>query len=223
MAKVSASALFDQIAGRLDAVSVVRTRTGLAIRRAPKFRKVLTPAQHETTVRLKASAELWHDLTRAEVAQWQAYADSITLTSDTNGKRYHPIAYNAFTRLTTKWMQMHPDWPETEGPPRTPPLTHANLSSVALTVQPIPGGLRVGADYALPEGQVIELLYQRLPGPHRRPGNQYVTLAFVEFEPGSLWVDVPFPPGSYALAYRTAFRPTGEQSPLGILGAYRVE
>lgn len=218
MAKASVSAMLDQMAGRTEGHILVRGRTGLIVRKPPQFKKVLTPSQHETTVRLRAAASLWMELTYAEVQKWRDYSSSVTKVNSINGQEYHPTAYNAFTMLTTKFLQINPAL----DPPRTPPTRNTNFTTPLLSITPIEDGLRIISASALPENEYVEILTQKLPSPHRQPGNQYVTTAFISFLAPPLEFDLPLEPGWYALAYRSVCSTTGEQTPTGVLGVFTV-
>ncbi|MCW5936809.1 MAG: hypothetical protein KIT11_05835 [Fimbriimonadaceae bacterium] len=219
MARARPGVLFDSVRGRLDQVVVVQTRTGLGVRRRPVFRKVLTPAQQAGRDRLRVAAALWHELEPAEVDAWRDYAAQVRRRQSTTLVEYSPIAYNAFTMLTTKWLQLNGGG----DPPRTPPMDDFIFEQPKLTVEAVEGGVRFTADSPTGPGEVAELMLQPLANVNRRPGNQYVAAAFTPFPPGQPTYDLPLPPGAYAFASRYARVATGEQAGLGVVGKVELQ
>ena len=219
MARARTGVVFDSVRGRLDQMVVVQTRSGLGVRRRPVFAKALTPAQREGNERLRQAAALWQDLTLEEVAAWRDYAGTLVRRNPVNGQTYAPAAYNAFTMLTTKFLQVQPE----ADPPRNPPKGGFLFESPNVQAKPVPGGVLWTALGPTGTDELAELMVQRLPNPKRLPGNQYVAAAFVPFVEEPLQFFLPLGPAGYSLACRFVRPSTGEQTGLGIFGTIVVE
>lgn len=132
-------------------------------------------------------------------------------------------AYNAFSGLAAKRLQMFPDEPV----PRLPPTSAFLGDGIEVSVAPLPGrGEGVGgpavtfsASGPNSEGVVTELILQRLAGKARKPtAKGYRTQGFVAFAAGALTAEVPCEPGAYAGAIRFVRAATGQETALVPIG-----
>lgn len=218
MARTSGSALVNEVRGKVGNVVFVKTRSGQGVRRRPQYRMSLSPAQFAATARLRQAAALWLDLSVEEGAAWEQYAETITRSNNVSGTQYSPCAYNAFSMLTTKFLQLNPE----EDPPRLPPVGDFIFASPTLEVEGQVEGVLFTALWPCNPGEAMELYIQKLPTQHRKPGNQYVSAAVAPFHPGELEYFLPLEPGYYALAARPVCLATGEMGLFGKLATVTV-
>ncbi|MCW5937608.1 MAG: hypothetical protein KIT11_09920 [Fimbriimonadaceae bacterium] len=108
-------------------------------------------------------------------------------------------------------------------PPRLPPASPFGGDAVAVTVAALPEALRYAADRANAEGVVTELMAARVRSALAEPRDRdYRILGRARFVEGGLDVDVPVPPGRYAVAVRFVKIATGQASAVLRLGTASV-
>lgn len=251
MGKLRPSAAFDEFVGSAGGLTVVRGRTGMVTRSAPRFRRAISPAQAGAMARMERAGLAWEGLSDASVAAWRAYAKTITRRDDVTGKSYNPVAFNLFSGLYCKLLQMDAAAPV----PLHPPFGSFQGDSITVSVSsgsPSPDGSfgRGGRGERSPEppspapssktihleegvltftasgpnhaGVRTELLYQKLPGKHRLPKPKSKSAGFASFAPGNLTFTLPVEPGYYFCSYAFVEAATGRATMVVPLGTVAV-
>jgi hypothetical protein len=218
MAKVRLGMAFDELSGKMPGGSLVQSPSGPVVRRAPRYRRPVSPAQREGIDRLAEVNLVWSTLTREEALAWNAFAQTLPRTDPVSGRRYTPQGNNAFAMLGVKYRQMHPQAPV----PRTPPTGAFAPEPLPLAVTAGPGLLRFTAGAPNASGCVTELLLQPLVNVRRSPGKRYTHAGFVEFQAAGESADLAVTPGAYACAFRLVESATGRARPYEVLGVVEV-
>ncbi len=214
MAKASLSSVYDAVAGRSGGVVAVRGRSGLVLQSPKTFRRAISPAQAEAMARMAQAGRAWNDLAPESVAAWRAHAATLVHHNALTGERYAPLAFNVFSGLYCKLLQIDPAAEAPLHPPAAPFLG----DNLQVTAAPALGTVVYTASAPDAPGVLTEILYQRLPGPHRLPKPAYKSAGFASFAPGSLAFALPLEKGWYACAYHFVEATTGRATltmPLG--------
>ncbi|RYG22692.1 hypothetical protein EON82_16340 [bacterium] len=202
------------VAGTINGVVAVRGRSGLVLQQPKTFRRAISPAQAESMARMKQAGLAWNELSPASVAAWRAYAAGLTHRNNVTGQRFAPVAFNVFSGLFCKLLQMDPAAPV----PVYPPQTIFFGDDLTVTVASTDEGVVYTASAPNQPGVLTEILYQRLPGPHRLPKPAYKSAGFASFQADSLSFTLLLDPGPYACAYQFVEASTGRTTltmPLG--------
>jgi hypothetical protein len=218
MARITTGSAIEQLSGRYGGYVVLNSPSGLVLRQAQRFNKVLSPSQKENTERLRHVAALWQGLGREEAEAWRVYAAGITLHRPLDGHPYSPKAYNVFVGLSTKILQIDP----AAEVPLLPPKGLFAGDSVLLEALPAEGGILLTASGQNSTGVVTEVALQKLPNARRALGKQFAAAAFHAFEPGQLSFLLPQASGVYGVAYRFVEAATGRQTLEQIAGVVEV-
>ena len=195
---------------------------GTIVRAVPTVRAARTPGQLAGERRIRLVGAAWRDLSLPETEAWVRWADG-------DGRR----AYNLFSALGVKRLQMRPDEPV----PRLPPTAEFLGDGVVITVSgPLPqpplqkepfgegAFLTFSASGPNSQGVVTELLTQPLARASRKPrAKEYTSRGFVSFTGGSLAVEVPCGVGAWACAFRFVRGDTGQETAFVPLGTVTVE
>jgi len=208
MARVATSMAFETLSGTAGDLVVVRLKSGHVMRRKPTYKRPTSPGQQAAADRLKAATTVWNTFGEAEAEGWSRYADGLERTNPVTLVRYSPIAYNAFTALSTKLLQMDPSKPL----PHYPPTASFMADSIEVRLTPGQGAIVFEASGPNSTNTVTELLTQKLVNIRRKPESQYKTAGFHHFEEGAMSRSVPIESGVYACAYRFVNSDTGQMT-----------
>lgn len=210
---------FADLRGGMNSHVLVLTRSGLSVRRKPRYKYPVDPAVLEGSLRMQSASAIYSTFSASEAAAWRRYAATLARVDPVSGKQYTPAGRNAFIGLAVKFQQVNPE----AEIPRMPPVGDFAGDVVTVSAAAVAGGIRFTADRANAVGVTTELMLQKLPNVRRMPGKVYKAVAFEAFEPGSLAVDVPMEPGVYACAFRFVEIATGRQTlPMPIAGLLEV-
>lgn len=216
--KASLSMAFEDLRGKAGTVVVSKSRSGLVVKPRVKGRNPQTPAQQAIRANLTKASAAYKGLTSAQVALWQAYAQSQTKHNPVTGDAYSPTAISAFVALASKFLQAGGT-----AIPATPPTTPFSGDTVTITATTGTGKVTFTASKGNAAGVQTELLLQTLKSKNRTPQpHEYRTKAFVAFATGSLTYDVIVPAGYYAAGYRFVNTATGQTSPRVLLTVVQV-
>jgi hypothetical protein len=199
---------FADLRGGMNNHVLVLTRSGLSVRRKPRYKYPVDPAVREGSLRLEAAAAIYSTFSASEAAAWRRYAASLARLDPVTGKRYSPAGRNIFMGLAIKFQQVNPG----AEVPRTPPVGDFMGDTVSVSASVEGGAIRFTASHANTPGVTTELMLQRLKNVRCMPGKVYKAAAFVAFAPGSLAFDVDVEPGVYAAAIRFVETATGRQT-----------
>ncbi|MCW5940056.1 MAG: hypothetical protein KF884_09940 [Fimbriimonadaceae bacterium] len=205
--KVNTSMAIEELAGK----------DGKVVARRSKFGTVFTPylipnnpntgPQERIRDFFGRASRTFSALSLAQVAQWKAYANTLTFRDPVTGKLYHPEDINAFMQLAVKFLQLNPSGTIPVTPPAAPFLGDPAVVTATSTT----GKVTFNSNQPNQSGVRTELLLQRLKGPNWNPQpGAYRSQKFVQFAPGSLSSDVDVAPGWYAPAYRFVLAATGQ-------------
>jgi len=220
MAKATLSAIFQQAKGVLGNEVVTLSRSGIVIRSKPKYRQGARPETAGARARLIQTKDAWYSLSLEQIEAWRDYASTITKHAELTGKTYSPIAYNVFTALTTRFLQVNP----TGTIPLWPPKVDFVSDGVTLEIEPLEeGGVRFIASGPNQPDSTTELMVQKLPSFRRTPTQFYKSAAFHRFTEDDLIADMPLEPGAYAFCYRFIHAPSGQTGPQLGLGMVIVD
>lgn len=208
MAKARLGMAFADLRGGMNSHVLVLTRSGLSVRRKPRYSYPVDPAVREGTLRLEAASTIYSTFSASEAAAWRRYAASLARIDPITGKNYSPAGRNAFIGLAVKFQQVNPG----AEVPRTPPVGEFMGDTVSMSASVEGGAIRFTASHANAPGVTTELMLQKLKNIRCMPGKVYKAAAFVSFAPGSLWADVPVEAGVYAAATRFVETATGRQT-----------
>ena len=103
--KASLSMAFEDMRGKAGTVVVQKSRTGLVVKPRVTSKNPRSGAQQSVRANLSKAAAAYKNLTTAQVAAWQAYAQTIIKHNPVNGKPYSPTANTAFVGLAAKFLQ----------------------------------------------------------------------------------------------------------------------
>jgi hypothetical protein len=215
MAKARLSMVFQDVRGAIGHRVIVKTRSGLAVRRKPKYRYPKSPNVVAGNERFRLAAQAWSLLSVEQISAWRDYADSIRKTDPVTLQHYSPSAKNAFMGLACKFLQINPS----EDPPLWPPVADFVGDNLVVYAEPVPGeGVRFTASSENSSGVATELLFQKLKNIRWRPTQFYKSLGFHSFETSTDEVLVPLEPGVYAFGWRFVDTATGQATPLQLIG-----
>ena len=210
---------FEDLRGKSGTVVMSKSRSGLVVRPRVKSKNPRTPAQQAIRSYMSKAAATFKGLTTAQVAQWQAYAQTIVKHNPVNNHPYSPTAITAFTGLATKFLQNNPSGTI----PVTPPASAFAGDTVVVTATAATGKVTFTGSKANLSGVTTEFLLQPLKSRNRTPNSRgYRSKAFGVFALGSLSFDVLVPSGYYAAAYRFVNTATGQESILTPLTVVQV-
>ncbi len=216
MARAATGMAFERVVGRVGDLVVVQLKSGPAVRRRPSYRRGSSPAQKAVAGRMRQVSAAWNSMTPAQAAEWHRYAGTIELHDRITGKVYSPAGYNAFTGLSTRFLQVNP----TGDVPLAPPTASFTGDSVVVTATAEAGQITFAASGANAPGVVTELMLQRLASPRRLPSGRYTSAAFAAYTPEHLTETVTVEPSAYACAVRFVLAATGQAGavfPLGVV------
>lgn len=218
MARAIASAGFDNIAGKYEGIVVSSGRTGLIIRRRPKYKRVMSPAQTLAAVRMQLASQTWNGMSRQQAVAWNEYADNLIRVSPASGKHYRGKGFNTFVALGTKILQVDPE----AELPMLPPTSAYLGDGITLVARPVEGGIEFEASGPTEPDTVVELLAERLPNIRRAATGRLGSLGFVSFTPGNLTVFVPADPGAFVPGYQFVRQSTGQVAGYRVLDRLEV-
>ena len=218
MGRIRASMAFDDLRGSAGGVTVTRGRTGLVTQSAPKYRRPISPAQAASMARMETAGLAWNELPERCVEEWRRYAKGIVRHGDVSGAAYHPLAFNLFSGLYCKTLQIDPE----AAPPMWPPQGPFLRDRIGIEVQGSAEGLLYVASGPNRPGVLTELLYQKLPSRHRVPKPKYKSAGFRAFTEAERTFVLPLEPGYYACAYAFVEASTGLASTVWPIGTVHV-
>ena len=178
---------FDEITGAANGMVLVRGRSGLTVQSPKRFRRAISPAQAASMARMAQAGRAWNGLSAPSAAAWRAHAKSLTHHNPLTGEAYAPLAFNVFSGLYCKLLQIDPN----AGVPTRPPSAPFLGDNVPVTASPLPNAILYAAPSPNRPGVLTEILYQRLQGPHRLPKPAYKSAGFKAFDAGSLAFALP--------------------------------
>ncbi len=209
MAKLSFSAVVEQVRGKVGTVVFSEARNGASLRIKSSVKNPKTNAQRAVRKYLSRSAKTFEGLSLAQAALWNAYGETQQRTDPVTGKTYTLSGINAFVELAIKFLQVQPNGTIPLGPPNT------EFSGDTVTVTATAGVGQVLFSGSGPNalGVTTEFLVQRLPARNRKPDpNGYVSAGFKALGTGNLDFVATVTPGVYAVAYRFVRVATGQAS-----------
>ncbi len=219
MAKAVTSPIATGLSGKAGNVVFARTRSGVVVRPRSAPRDARTPAQMASRARMARVVQAWRELTRAQAAQWHAYAAQQVRTDLTTGTAWRPTGLAVFNALSLKFAQANPAAPIPTTPPARPFLGDA----LTVAAQAAPGGVRFTASGPSTPGVLVELLLQPLRFAHQSPkARGFRSQALVAFTEGALEAFVAAPPGWTMPACRFVCAATGQDTELARLEAVEV-
>ena len=218
MPKTRLSMAFEELAGSLADGVAYRRNGATALRAKPDYKYPVGPAVAQGNRRLVEANRLYDTLSAAEADLWTAYAERNPKTDPMTGARYVPVGKSLFVGLVSKCLQIRPDC----APPLLPPPGRLARQKLTITVAPEEGVLRFAASAPTHPDLLVELMVQPLANPRRKPGRFYKSRGFVAFAPGSLAVDLPLPPGAYAVAVQQVEPSTGRATGFTLLGKVEI-
>ncbi|MBS1714085.1 MAG: hypothetical protein JST30_07075 [Armatimonadetes bacterium] len=178
-----------------------------------------TPAQQAVRTNLRKAAVAYKNLTPAQAAAWELYAQTQVVENPPTGRKPKKTAVDAFVELAAKFLQVTP----TGTVPTAPPAASYYGDSIAVTVAYSAGKATFTGSAPNSLNTRTELLMQRLPAQNRHAQKgAYRSKGFVQFVPGTLSFDVTVPPGYYAAAYRFVNVATGQATDLQPINAGQV-
>jgi len=209
--KAALSIMFEDLRGKAGSVVLQKGRSGLSVKPRVTGKNPRTPAQQAVRGYMAKAAQTYRSLTPAQLAAWQAYAQTVTHVNEVEGNSYHPAANSVFAGLAVKFLQMNP----TGAVPTTPPASAFIGDSITVTAaSPSAGTVVFTASGSNTLGVTTELLLQPLKSPARTPNpKDYRTKAFQAFASVTT-KSLTVPPGTYAAAYRFVKTATGQVTPL---------
>lgn len=217
--KVKLSAAFQDIRGKDGQIVVSKGRSGLKITPRTRARNPKSAAQVGVRNNLTRAAQLYKNMTTAQVLAWTNYANTIVKRNPISGTTYSPSPINAFAALATKFLQINPAGTV----PMSPPTSAFTGDVITITATGGTGSITFTASAANFAGVKTELLVQPLKGKNRVPGSRgYRTKSFVAFASGSLTSTVTVGTGYYAAAYRFVNTATGQETALVPIGVQTV-
>jgi len=219
MGKVKTSMAFERVTGGMDGQVVVPLKTGLIVRRKPRYGYPKNPDVQSGAARLSAANAAWNTLNASQADAWRRYASGVILHDSTSGRAYNPAAKNAFVGLASKFMQVNPG----RAVPLEPPMKGFNGDWIVLSALAGAGEVVFTASKPNSPDAATELLAQPLKNVRCKPGNFYKSQGFVEFTASSLSATVALAPGCWALAYRFVRPSTGQQTDWTPIGVVEVE
>lgn len=220
MAKAVGSVLLGVLSCTSGSVVFVRSASGeIIIRERVTPHDPWTPAQASARAIMTRAGRLFALLTDAEVEEWERYARGLQRDAHLNGMPATVRPYNAYISLTTRYLALNPG----SNPPRTPPTSPFLGDRIEIGAVALADAVRFEASAGNGPDVTTELLLQQLRYAHGNPQkDKYRRQAFVAFEPGSLYADIPASPGRWAPAVRFLRVTTGQASPLIPLPTVRI-
>lgn len=218
MARAVASAGLDSISGTYNGVVVANGRSGLVVRRRPKYKRPTSPAQQSSSVRLSLASAAWNLLSFEQADAWNHYAQKYVRISSASGKAYRAVGFNTFVALGTKVLQVDPD----AELPLLPPTSAYLGDGITLVARPVEGGIEFEASGPTEPDTVVELLAERLPNIRRAATGRLSSLGFVSFTPDNLRVTVPADPGAFVPGYQFVRQSTGQVAGYRVLDRLEV-
>ena len=208
----------DDMAGTAGGLTVSRGRTGLVTRSAPRYRRAISPAQAASMARMERAGLAWNDLPERCVAEWRRHAKDLVRRGSVSGQSYHPLAFNVFSGLYCKLLQIDPSAPV----PQWPPQGSFGGDDISIEVSASVEGIVYVATGPNAPDVLTELLYQKLPSRHRVPKPKYKSGGFRAFtEEGDPFV-LPVEPGYYACAYAFVEASAGRSTGVWPIGTVAV-
>ena len=251
MARVSEGIPNLRLRGRVGQVVFVAGPDGsTGVRQRPTDLPPRTALQEEVADRMRTVAAAWQALSFEEADAWAAYVQNPHPALPQGGGGTPKTAYNAFSGLAIKCLQMRPGSPVPTFPPTSAFLgdglvvTIDSPSSKWLVLEegaggggkrvpdlsplpPLPnepsgeGAIRFSPSAPNTPGVLTEILVQKLAGKHRKPvPKAYRTAAFVAFTNEPF--DLPVEPGVYACAIRFVREATGQETQIVPIGKVAV-
>ncbi len=219
MAKVILSSAIQQLSGKAGTTVFVKGRSAQIMKARTKGKNPKTAAQTAVRNNHATSARAYKAMTPAQLANWGAYAATLTKKNKITGQSYTPTAINAFTGLADKFLQITPGG----AIPMTPPVAGFNGDTPTISAAGGVGQVTFTASAANAAGVKTELLVQPLKSSARTPSARgYRTNSFFAFAPGTLSKIVSLPSGNYALAARFVQTATGAEVAIQPLGKFQV-
>ena len=219
MAVIDLNVITNGISGRSGSADFANTKNGTVMRSRPKANNPDTPAQQAVRGKLTDATRLYSTLTDAQLADWRDYAKGNLRPSKRAKKMRAVSGINAFTALTTKFLQITPGGEV----PLTPPDKPFVGDTVIVTAAGREGAVVFTANHANGTGVKTELLLQKLVSRARVPSKTgYRSQAFAAFAAGSLSATISARKGWYAPAIRFVNPLTGEDMGLVSLPLVQV-
>lgn len=214
MAKIAYGATVSNVRGKIGVTVYSAGRSGATARIRKSGSNPRTTAQQDVRRYFTTASETFKTMTSAQVADWDAYAQSLTLHNPVSGEAYHPAAINTFVALGSKFLQINP----TGTLPMNPPTAPFRGDTITVTAENTADGITFTASGANALHVKTELLVQKLASPNRTPTNDaYRSQGFVAFASGSLTFALNLPGGAYGVAYRFVNALTGQETLLQVL------
>ena len=209
MALVKLSPFALEVSGKMGNLSFASTKEGTVMRQRIIPKNPNTPAQQVARAAFSRATKAWGNLTTAQVTAWNAFALTYTNTEETTDKQYFSDGFNAFVKLSAKFLAVNPSGTI----PTLPPTSSFGGDLAKVNVAATVGKLTFTANQANSSGVTTELLFQKLGGKNRKAtATAYKTGGYQAFGSGVLTRDILVPAGFYAAGYRFVNSATGQQS-----------
>ena len=219
MATIRLAGFAEGISGKMGGVIFAETAEGTVMKNRITPANPRTPKQTNVRSDFKQATQLYDTLTVAQRMAWKQYAANLSAQSKRSGKTFTRKAFNVFTGLSAKYLQINPAGTA----PLDPPTASFGGDTALITANATAGRITFTANQANAEGVKTELLLQPLASAGRTPiPGRYRTQSFVQFVTGTLSASVTVPAGYYAPAYRFVNFKTGQEDLLRGLLIIRV-
>ena len=242
---------FENLSGRMPNGSAFPTRNGVRLQSRPDYRYPVRPDVAAGNARMKVANAVYWSMTQREVDAWTRWGIENPRTDPITGVVYSSDSRNAFCGLALKILQIDPDAELPRLPPsgrfvrQRLTLTVEPVGSHSLPLGrgrggaespevgeatptlPSPEGegspaLRLTVSAPTRPGLLVEFKVQPLKHILCKPQKFYKSYGFVAFTADGLSVDLPLPPGAYAVAAQQVEPSTGLTAGFTPLGKFEI-
>ena len=219
MATLKLSGLIQGVSGKMGGVVFQDTPVGTTMRDLVIPANPKTAPQETLRSDFGTATKLYRTLTSTQLKTWVYYASLLPDVRRKSGKMGRKNAFNTFTGLSTKFLQITPGGTV----PLTAPTVIFAGDTVAVTAATGTGSITFTASKANGESVKTELLLQRVADANRKPtADGYRSQQFAAFATGSLTARLEVAAGTYSPAYRFVNFRTGEEAGFKVLPTVTV-
>ena len=161
MATIRLAGFAEGISGKMGGVIFAETAEGTVMKNRITPANPRTPKQTNVRSDFKQATQLYDTLTVAQRMAWKQYAANLSAQSKRSGKTFTPKAFNVFTGLSAKYLQINPAGTA----PLDPPTASFGGDTALITANATAGRITFTANQANAEGVKTELLLQPLGSP----------------------------------------------------------
>lgn len=217
MALFKLGAFAEYLTGKAGNTVFARTKSGTVARDFVIPTNPNTDAQQFVRNNLTDSSTTWRTMSAIRVKAWNQYAKNIKRRSR-GGQLRSMNGINAFTALTTKFLQVNPNGVI----PMDPPVAPFKGDPISLSATAGVGEIEFTSDGDNSNNVKTEILLQPLASANRKPQKgAYISHGFFSMDAGDP-VSVPVPTGHYAAAYRFVNTQTGQDTGMRFLPVLTV-